>query len=521
MTQSNLPFAHPREASGRLVGSPVFKTGERQILSLAGSIPVRLRQRKLNNGFASPSGHRGFGLRPSPNWSLLRKLPNSGTPSPQVRIERARSQLVQLLSRRCEPPSLEPAAWLTSRLMSEREQDVSESRRISEPNSGDGNGETMTISIDGRIIWQAIGAILVTVALIWAVIQASGLVGMIAISFFFSLALDPGVRWLVDRKGWRRGSATGLIYLAGGIFAILMVAVMIPALVELATVIQEQGSQWVANLNAWASDTFGVTLGGTNGLAEATSSAGEGLGGFSNEAFGTLLGVVSGGVGFVFQLATIAMFTFYLTADMPRIQQATLRLFSPKTQERIGWTWDQAIVQTGGYFYSRLLLMVINGLGFFFTMVLVGIPVGLSIAMALFGSFVSVFIPVIGTYIGGAVPIVLSLAIAGLTAGLIVLAYVLIYQQIENNWLSPRLSEKTMTLNAGLAFGAAIAGGAIAGPMGAFVALPVAALISSFISNYLASHDVVYQRPLPSKPAETKEARRFRKVEVEDKLNGS
>ena len=32
------------EASGRLVGPPVFKTGERLIQSLAGSIPVRLRQ---------------------------------------------------------------------------------------------------------------------------------------------------------------------------------------------------------------------------------------------------------------------------------------------------------------------------------------------------------------------------------------------------------------------------------------------------------------------------------------------
>ncbi len=31
------------EAYGRLVGPPVFKTGERQSLSLAGSIPVRLR----------------------------------------------------------------------------------------------------------------------------------------------------------------------------------------------------------------------------------------------------------------------------------------------------------------------------------------------------------------------------------------------------------------------------------------------------------------------------------------------
>ncbi len=37
-------LGHPREASGRLVGPPVFKTGERLTQSLAGSIPVRLRR---------------------------------------------------------------------------------------------------------------------------------------------------------------------------------------------------------------------------------------------------------------------------------------------------------------------------------------------------------------------------------------------------------------------------------------------------------------------------------------------
>lgn len=34
----------PMEASGFLVGPPVFKTGEAEQLGLAGSIPVRLRQ---------------------------------------------------------------------------------------------------------------------------------------------------------------------------------------------------------------------------------------------------------------------------------------------------------------------------------------------------------------------------------------------------------------------------------------------------------------------------------------------
>ena len=361
------------------------------------------------------------------------------------------------------------------------------------------------ISIDGRVIWQAIGAILMTLALLWAVNQAFSLVAMLAISFFFSLALEPGVRWLVDRYGWRRGSATGVIYGAGAVFVLLMILVMIPSIVQLADVVAEQGSEWMAALDSWASETFGINMGGIDEAGETTEGLGEATSDFSQEAFGTVLGIVSSGVGFVFQMATIAMFTFYFTASSPRIQQAVLRLFSPKTQERIGWTWDQAIVQTGGYFYSRLLLMLINGLGFFFTMALVGLPISLAIAMALFGSFVSVFIPVIGTYIGGAVPILLSIAIQGLTAGLIVLAYVLIYQQVENYWLSPKLSSKTMTLNGGVAFGAALAGGAIAGPMGAFTALPVAALITSFVSNYWASHEVVYQSQIE---AQTSKKRR-------------
>lgn len=381
---------------------------------------------------------------------------------------------------------------------------VSEAEISSEP-------EQVQIQIDGRIIWQAIGAILFTLFLIWVVRQASTLVAMIAIAFFFGLALDPGVRWLVNRYGWRRGSAAGVIYGVGALFTVFLVVIMIPSIADLATVIGERGSEWMANTQAWLSDTFGVEASELGDLAGGIESGGEATADFADESFGTVVGIAASGVGFVFQMATIAMFTFYFAADMPRIQRATLRLFSPVTQQRIGWTWDQAIVQTGGYFYSRLLLMLINGLGFFFTMVLVDLPVGSALALALFGSFVSVFIPVIGTYIGGAVPVLLSIAFQGLTAGLIVLGYVLVYQQIENYWLSPRLSANTMTINGGIAFGAALAGGAIAGPMGAFTALPVAALTTSFISNYLASHEVVYQSQASAdKPAREHTKRRSR-----------
>jgi len=347
------------------------------------------------------------------------------------------------------------------------------------------------VEIAGRTVWQVIGAILLTIVLLNAARAAAGLLTMVALSFFFSLALDPAVRWLHDRYGWRRGAAVGVIYAAGLLLITFMVFILVPALGQLAGRIAENGDEWIAQINAWTSENLGFPL--NNGVGEGVVGAGEQTGEFAANAFGTLAGIAAGGIALVFNLATIAMFTFYFTADAPRIQRAVLRLFSPAAQQRIGWTWDQAIVQTGGYFYSRVILMVINGTGFLLTMILVGVPVSFALPLAVFAGFVSEFIPAVGTYIGAAIPILITLAIQGVVPGLVVLGYALVYQQVENYVLGPRISADTMSLNGGVAFGAALAGGAIAGPIGAFVALPVAALISAVASNYAKSHDVVYR----------------------------
>ena len=346
------------------------------------------------------------------------------------------------------------------------------------------------ITFETRTLWKVAGVILAVLISIWAIREASNLVVLVGMSFFFSLALQPAVMWLTNRYDWRRGSAVGVIYLVSFLGVIVLVVILIPAIATLATAIGDTGAESVNNLTIWIEDTFGVTIGDGGGFDGdwATSLEDE----LKAWAVSSVGGIATTGLSFIFNLATMAMFTFYFTADAPRFQRSVLGLLPEKRQDEIGWAWDQAIVQTGGYFYSRMVLMVINGAGFFFTMVLVGMPVALAIPLAVFGGFVSVFIPAIGTYIGGAIPILLTLAIQGLVAGLIVLAYVLIYQQIENYWLSPKISSKTMTLNGAVAFGGALFGGAIAGPMGAFISLPVAALITSLVSNFAPHHKVVY-----------------------------
>jgi predicted PurR-regulated permease PerM len=206
-----------------------------------------------------------------------------------------------------------------------------------------------------------------------------------------------------------------------------------------------------------------------------------------------VIGIASRGVSMAFNLATVAMFAFYFTADAPRLQRTVLSLFEPGVQERVGWTLDQAIVQTGGYFYSRLLLMTINGIGFLIATAAVGMPLSLAVPLALFAGFVGAFLPMIGAFLGSAVASIVTLAVQGLPAAVGVLAYAIVYQMIENAWLAPKISANTMTLSGGVAFGAVLVGGAIAGPMGAFVSLPVAALITSMITNYARSYEVVYR----------------------------
>jgi len=351
----------------------------------------------------------------------------------------------------------------------------------------------VTYQISTRSIWQVIGAILLTLIGIVMVLRARDLVSMLIISLFFSLALIPLVERLHKKYGWKRGAAVGVIYAAGALFLVVMVVFLIPMIVEVAQTIGENWSTWMNNVNNWAEDTFGVSLSDIGPTTDAGEEAAGAAGDWAQQALGGFIGAFKTGVGLIFSAMTIALFTFYFTADHQRIQRLVLSWFPPEHQERLGWTWDTAIEQTGGYFYSRLILMLINGTGFFFTMVLVGLPVLIALPLSIFAGFVSEFIPAVGTYIGGAVPVLMALALQGFAQALIVLAYVLIYQQIENYYLSPKLSSETMTLNGGVAFGAALAGGAIGGPMGAFMALPIAALITSFLSHYRKPKEVMYQ----------------------------
>jgi len=72
-----------------------------------------------------------------------------------------------------------------------------------------------------------------------------------------------------------------------------------------------------------------------------------------------------------------------------------------------------------------------------------------------------------------------------------VLIWIVIYQQIENYFLSPRLTARTMSLPAPVAFAAALIGGALGGILFAFLALPAAGVILAAFRTYGQYYEVV------------------------------
>ena len=381
-----------------------------------------------------------------------------------------------------------------------------------QPANGDAPPPWVLPAIKQGITW-AIGGVLLTLAALWFLGEETNLIRYLVIAELLALALEPAVIWMHEKRGWRRGSATGLL-LVGLLLSLVLFAVgLASVLAREANQVIGDLPQYVDKLNNFTRDVFNTTVISAAQRAEAANAA-ENIREYLSQHMDDVVGGAASVLGGIFSLFTVGLFTFYLTAQGPQVRRALLSRLPPQKQERARFAWETAIRKVGGYLYSRLLLAAINAFFMFVTLLIVGSPFALPLAV--FQGLVAEFIPIVGTYIAGAIPVVVVLAEVGPTAAVIVLLEIVVYQQIENYVLSPKISAKTMELNAGVAFGAAMAGGAVGGFIGAFFALPIAATIQAFLSEYSRRYEVEdsaltrVDEPPPEPPKDEKRGLRTR-----------
>lgn len=354
----------------------------------------------------------------------------------------------------------------------------------------------------GRLLRQLVVLIVAVIAAVVVVRELRGLIVLLVISQFLAIALEPAVAFLAHR-GWRRGIATGAIFALVFAGSILFVGAMTPLIVD-------QTRTFITNIPGYTQQIQDVLaeIDLTFDVDQLSTEVTRGLQTWAANLAGGLLGASTAVLGTIFDGFTVALFTFYLTADGPRVRRAVLSLLPQERQREVLAVLDIAIDRTGGYFYSRLLLAGISTLTGW-AVFQFGLDLPFALPLALWLGVVSQFIPVVGTYIGGILPFVIGL-LEDPTTGLWVVIYIAIYQAVENYLLAPRITARTMELHPAVAFGAALVGGSLMGAVGAIMALPVAATLQAFISTYLHRHELVESlhfnepAPRPKKPKPSK-----------------
>jgi len=347
-----------------------------------------------------------------------------------------------------------------------------------------------------RLVWTIVAVMIGLFAAFNILQRLRGLIVLVAISLFLSIALEPGVNWL-ERKGWRRGPATGAMFLSVLLVGGLFIGMMIPLIVDQTVAFVERLPGYIDQASEFG-ERFGITL-SSQRVEDAVSGVDTDLQQFGADIAGSVFGAGTALLNTVFQLMTIGLFTFYMTADGPRMRRAICSVLPPERQREVLRVLDIAIDKTGGYFYSRALLAAFSAAVSWAVFTVIGVPFPL--ALALWMGMLSQFVPVIGTYVGGALPFVVAL-LESPGRGVAVLVFIVVYQQIENYLLAPRITARTMALHPAVSFGSVLAGGTLLGAPGALMALPIAATVQAFVSTYLHRYELVESR-LTAEPERT------------------
>jgi predicted PurR-regulated permease PerM len=336
-----------------------------------------------------------------------------------------------------------------------------------------------------RLLVTIVGIIVGLFAVFNVLQRLRGLIILLLISVFLSIALEPGVNYL-HRRGWRRGLATWALFLAVLVSAGLFIGLMVPLIIDQALLLVDRIPSYIDQAAEFAA-RFGIDF-SSDRVADAVTNLDSSLQDVAADVAGSVFGVGTALLNTVLQLLTIGLFTFYMTAEGPRLRRAVCSLLPPERQREVLRVLDIAIDKTGGYFYSRALLAGVAATVGWATFRIIGVPFAL--ALALWMGLLSQFVPVVGTYIGGVLPLVIALLESPAKA-IAVLVFIVVYQQLENYLLAPRITERTMALHPAVSFASAIAGGTLLGVPGALMALPTAATIQAFVSTYLRRHEVI------------------------------
>jgi predicted PurR-regulated permease PerM len=356
-------------------------------------------------------------------------------------------------------------------------------------------------------VWRVGLVVLALIALGLAIrfvlVDGGSVIFTVLMSWFAAIAMGP----VVDRlsRHMKRGVATIVVML---VFAVLLVIFV----VAFGTLLVDQLSQLITRIPdlidaaiSWLNSTFSLSLRKESVLSSIGGGGGAtDFGALAADLGPTVLGVVSSLLGSLFGLFTFALFAFYFSADMPRLERWITSLFPARSQAVVADVWHLTARKTGGYVGARVILALLSSVCSGIVFALVGMPYWLPLAM--WTGVVAQFVPTIGTYVAITLPVLVGLLSANPWLGVVALVWGLLYQQLENLTIEPKISARAVDVNPAVSFGAVLLGTALFGIAGAFLAVPVIAMLLALLGIYGKRYDLAAEREPRPRSAQREDA---------------
>jgi predicted PurR-regulated permease PerM len=326
---------------------------------------------------------------------------------------------------------------------------------------------TVRLELPTRTILQ----VLMVVAAIWLFDRLWGLLLLLLLALLLAAALDPLVTRM-ERRGWSRGPAVGLITVVSVVVIGLLVAVIVRS-------VNEQGHRLIDNLPDYI-DQLEARLKRYPQLQAWVQNA-RSAGTFDSKS--VVRGVVSLGGGVASEIASVLFLltaTLYLLLDGPRMFTALSARLSPMNQARAERIRREVSRVVGGYMRGQLITSALFGAFSYVTLSVAGVPEPLALAMlaAVFDA-----LPLVGATLATIPAVLLALTVSVPTA-IVVLVLYIAYQQLENYFITPRVYHGTLDIPDLGILTAATIGGTLFGIAGALLALPIAAAIPAIVRTW-------------------------------------
>lgn len=318
--------------------------------------------------------------------------------------------------------------------------------------------------------------IVLVLLLLWFLYVIRDVIVMVFIAFALSSAISPWVDALQRRRIPRAAST---IMIAGLFFGLLSLTVVliVPALIEeirtLTTKLPDLYSSVSGKL--FSVDGQPDTATALSTLEKNLQSFTQGLLSLTGSIFGTLSSVFGGVASFL----TVLVISFFMSIEENGPRKLIQSLAPVKYQPYLVQLVAKVQQKMGDWLRGQLLLSGIIAVVTYIGLTLLGVKFAL--VLALFAGFMEI-IPFIGPVLG-AIPAVFFAASQSSLLVLLVIIFYIVIQQLENNFLVPKVMQRTVGLHPLVILLAVMIGARVGGFLGVILAVPIATIVDVFIND--------------------------------------